>query len=148
MISTADSLLILSSTELTENLLKPASRKMQQISDKQQLRLSRIITALLAGIALVLAWISGDNTFIFSLVSYVWAGIGGTFSVVVLLTLFWKKYSGKAVLATIVTGLTFTIIWINTGMEEVVSSRLLTFFIALLAAMLATWLWPTQKYNT
>jgi sodium/proline symporter len=148
MISTADSLLILSSTELTENLLKPASRKMQQISDKQQLKLSRMITALLAVIALVLAWVSGDNTFIFSLVSYVWAGIGGTFSVVVLLTLFWKKYSGKAVLATIITGLTFTIIWINTGMEEVISSRLLTFFVALVVAVVSAYVWPDkQKVN-
>jgi len=145
MISTADSLLILSSTELTENLLKPASRKMQQISNKKQLRLSRIITALLAVIALGVAWISGDNTFIFSLVSYVWAGIGGTFSVVVLLTLFWKRYHGKAVLVTIVTGLTFTIIWINTGMEEVITSRLLTFFVALAAAIIATYSWSEQQ---
>jgi len=145
MISTADSLLILSSTELTENLLKPASKKMQNISSRKQLQLSRIITAILAIIALGLAWISGDNTFIFSLVSYVWAGIGGTFSVVVLLTLFWKKYHGKAVLATIVTGLAFTIIWINTGMEEVFTSRLLTFFVALAVAVATTYLIPDKN---
>ncbi|RLD47759.1 MAG: sodium/proline symporter [Bacteroidetes bacterium] len=145
MISTADSLLILSSTELTENLLKPASKKMQNISNKQQLFISRGITALLAVIALSLALISGDNTFIFSLVSYVWAGIGGTFSVVVLLTLFWKKYHGRAVLATIVTGITFTIIWINTGMEEVITSRLLTFFVALATAIITTYVWPAPK---
>jgi len=145
MISTADSLLILSSTELTENLLKPASKKMQNISNRKQLQLSRIITALLAIIALGLAWFSGDNTFIFSLVSYVWAGIGGTFSVVVLLTLFWKKYHGKAVLATIVTGLAFTIIWINTGMEEVFTSRLLTFFVALATAIIGVYLIPEKK---
>lgn len=145
MISTADSLLILSSTELTENLLKPASKKMQSITSKQQLFLSRLITALLAVIALALAWFAGDNTFIFSLVSYVWAGIGGTFSVVVLLTLFWKKYHGKAVLVTIVTGLLFTIIWINTGMEEVITSRILTFFVALFVAVLSTYMFPEKK---
>ena len=147
MISTADSLLILSSTELTENLLKPASKKMQNISNKHQLFISRVITALLAVIALTLALISGDNTFIFSLVSYVWAGIGGTFSVVVLLTLFWKKYHGRAVLATIVTGIAFTIIWINTGMEKVITSRLLTFFVALAAAIITTYVWPAPKLN-
>lgn len=140
MISTADSLLILSSTELTENLLKPASKKMRGISPKQQLLLSRMMTAILALIALALAYFSGDQTFIFSLVSYVWAGIGGTFSVVVLLTLFWKRYHGKAVLVTIITGLAFTIIWINSGMEQVISSRILTFLVALSAAILATYL--------
>lgn len=140
MISTADSLLILSSTELTENLLKPASKKMRNISDKQQLRLSRFMTAILAVIALTLAYFAGDKTFIFSLVSYVWAGIGGTFSIVILLTLFWKKYHGKAVIITIISGLVFTIIWINTGMEEVITSRILTFFVALISGVLATFL--------
>ncbi len=120
---------------------------MQNISNKHQLFISRVITALLAVIALTLALISGDNTFIFSLVSYVWAGIGGTFSVVVLLTLFWKKYHGRAVLATIVTGIAFTIIWINTGMEKVITSRLLTFFVALAAAIITTYVWPAPKLN-
>lgn len=148
MISTADSLLILSSTELTENLLKPASKKMRGISDKKQLQISRIMTAFLALIALSLAYFAGDKTFIFSLVSYVWAGIGGTFSIVVLLTLFWKRYHGKAVLATIITGLIFTIVWINTGMEEVISSRILTFFVALTAAIIATYLFPQKEEAT
>jgi len=145
MISTADSLLILSSTELTENLLKPASKKMRGISGKKQLQLSRMMTALLAVIALALAYLAGDKAFIFSLVSYVWAGIGGTFSVVVLLTLFWKRYHGTAVLITIITGITFTIVWINIGMEEVITSRILTFFVALLAAILSTYLFSEKN---
>ena len=145
MISTADSLLILSSTELTENLLKPASKKMRGISSKQQLLISRIMTAVLAIIALSLAYFAGEQTFIFSLVSYVWAGIGGTFSVVVLLTLFWKRYHGKAVLVTIITGLAFTIIWINSGMEQVISSRILTFFVALTVGILSSYIIPNKR---
>ena len=136
MISTADSLLILSATELSENLIKPAFKK--DISGKQSLKHSRIITALLALIALFLAYLIGDGTFIFTLVSYVWAGIGGTFSVVILLTLFWKRFHGKAVIITIITGMSFTIIWISTGMEEYYTSRILTFFVATLAAIIST----------
>lgn len=138
MISTADSLLILSATEFSENLLKPLSKKHSKADNKKNLVLSRVITALLALVALFLAWLNGDNKFIFTLVSYVWAGIGGTFSVVVLYTLFWKRYNGKAVIATIVYGISFTVIWINTGMEEIVSSRITTFVTTLIVGFAAT----------
>lgn len=139
MISTADSLLILSATELSENLLKPLFGK--DIKQRDTLMQSRIVTASLAVVALLLAYYSPSDL-IFTLVSYVWAGIGGTFSVVILLSLFWKKYHGKAVIVTIVTGMLFTIIWISTGMEQEITSRLLTFFVALLAAVLSSYLLP------
>ncbi len=143
MISTADSLLILSATEFSENILKPLAKNID--SKKSGLFLSRLITASLAVIALFIAWLNGDNRFIFSLVSYVWAGIGGTFSVVVLLTLFWKRYHGKAVVVTIVYGITFTVIWINSGMEEVITSRLMTFVTTFVVAVLATYMIPRRK---
>ncbi len=140
MTSTANSLLILSATELSENLIKPAMKKS---GARNSLLHSRIITSILAIVALIIADILPQE-YIFTLVSYVWAGIGGTFSVVVLLSLFWKKYHGKAVLATIISGLTFTIIWISTGMDEVVTSRLLTFFVAGIVAITFTYLLPKK----
>jgi sodium/proline symporter len=65
--------------------------------------------------------------------------------VVILLTLFWEKYNGKAVLATIISGLVFTIVWISTGMEEVITSRILTFFVAGTVAVLFTCLAPEKS---
>jgi sodium/proline symporter len=140
MISTADSLLILSATELSENLIKPLFQK--KISMHKSLLHSRIITAMLAVIALILAYLAGDGTFIFTLVSYVWAGIGGTFSIVILFTLFWKRFYGNAALITIIVGMLFTIVWISSGMEEVLTSRILTFFVAGITAIIATLLSP------
>jgi sodium/proline symporter len=142
MISTADSLLILSATELSENLLKPTLN--QKLDKRKSLKQSRIVTALLAVIALILAYFSPDKL-IFTLVSYVWAGIGGTFSVVILLTLFWKRFHGIAALATISIGMLFTIIWISTGMEKVITSRILTFFVALFVAIVVTYLVKHEK---
>ncbi len=133
MTSTANSLLILSSTELSEGFLKPFLK-----SDKNTLLRSRIITTLLAFIALGLAYVLPSN-FIHTLVGWVWAGIGGTFSVVILLTLFWKKYHTKAAILTIIVGLFFTIIWITSGMDKVITSRILTFFVAGLVAVLGTY---------
>lgn len=111
MVSTADSLLILSATELSEGLLK------KEGEEKSALRRSRIVTAALAVIALAIAYVS-PSKLIFTLVSYVWAGIGCTFSVVIIFSLFWKKFHGRAALATIISGLLFTILWISGGYEQ------------------------------
>ncbi|MGD9976935.1 MAG: sodium/proline symporter [Bacteroidales bacterium] len=140
MVSTADSLLILSSTELSENIVKPFRKS---ITEKQALLQSRVITALLAIVALAIAYISPQKV-IFTLVSYVWAGIGCTFSVVILLTLFWKKFHGKAALTTIIAGMAFTIIWISTGMDEIITAKLVNFFFAGLVAIISTYLFSKK----
>ena len=141
MISTADSLLILSSTELSENILK--SNRGAEKSGNDLVR-SRVATAVLAVIALVVAYLS-PSKLIYTLVGYVWAGIGGTFSIVILFTLFWKRYSGRAVLVTIITGMLFTIIWISTGMEEVITARIMTFLVAGLVAVVSTFLFASLE---
>lgn len=114
MISTADSLLILSATELTRTLGRDDTEESQGSS---ALRRYRITTALLAVVAVALSYIS-PSKLIFTLVSYVWAGIGCTFSVVILLSLFWKRYHGRAALITIIAGILFTIGWISGGFEQ------------------------------
>jgi len=140
MISTADSLLILSSTELSENILKPHKKSSKsRVSD---LARSRIVTAVLVVIALILAYVS-PSKLIFTIVGYVWAGVGGTFSVVILLTLFWKRFHGKAALVTIVTGMVFTIFWISSELDaKVITARVMTFFVAGIVAIVSTFLFP------
>ncbi|MBN1163097.1 MAG: sodium/proline symporter [Candidatus Krumholzibacteriota bacterium] len=139
MISTADSLLILSSTELSENIIKPVLKSGRRNFDAN-LVCSRVVTALLAAIALLLASIF-PSRLIHQIVGFVWAGIGGTFSIVILLTLFWKRYHGRAVLLTMIAGLLFTIIWMVTGMEERISARVMTFVVSGVVAVLATFIW-------
>jgi len=142
IISTANSLLILSATELSENIVKPLRGR--NTDSKTSLLYSRIITAILSVIALVLAYFSSGNL-IYTIVGYVWAGIGSTFSVVILLTLFWKRFHGIAALLTIISGLLFTIIWISTEMDKIVTSRLLTFIVALVVAVLSTYLFKKRE---
>jgi sodium/proline symporter len=141
MISTADSLLILSSTELSENILKRQKSKLTHLAR------SRIVTAVLAGIALLLAYFS-PSKLIFTIVGYVWAGVGGTFSIVILLTLFWKRFHGKAALITIITGMLFTIIWISTGLDaKIITARVMTFLVAGIVAIISTLLFPKKLIN-
>jgi len=141
MISTADSLLILSSSELSENLIKPLTKKR---SAAECLGRSRLITALLAIVALGLAYLF-PSRLVYSMVGYVWAGIGGTFSVVILFSLFWKRYHGRAVIATIISGLLFTVLWSVTGMNAKITSRLLTFFVAGAVAIITTFIFPRKS---
>ncbi|MCF8368002.1 MAG: sodium/proline symporter [Bacteroidales bacterium] len=140
VISTANSLLILSATELSENLIKP----LRDTSAKNALLQSRLVTAILSLIALMLAYFIKDDL-IYTVVGYVWAGIGGTFSVVILLSLFWKRFHGKAALLTIISGLVFTIIWISTGLDEIITSRFMTFLVAMVVAVGGTYFLPGQK---
>ena len=141
IISTANSLLILSATELSENLIKPLRPAADNSRDG--LLQSRVVTAALSAIALLLAYLSRGDL-IYTIVGYVWAGIGGTFSVVILLTLFWKRFHGTAALLTIITGLTFTIIWISTGMEAIITARIMTFVVAGIIAIASTYLFPRR----
>ncbi len=137
IISTANSLLIVSSTELSENLVKPWSG---ENSFFVSLNGSRIITASLAVSALVLTYFLPSNL-VFTIVGYVWAGVGCTFSVVILLTLFWKRFHGKAALITIITGLVFTIFWISSGLDsQIISARVMTFVVAGIVAVVSTFM--------
>ena len=110
------------------------SMRFMSIKNAQQARIGRnvgITWTILAYIgSLCIGWIG---------VGYVWAGIGSTFSVVILLSLFWKRYHGKAALITIITGIVFTIVWISSGLDEkVITARVMTFFVAGLAAIIST----------
>ena len=117
MISTADSLLILSATELSESLLRKKGKEEKEAYAGKTLRRHRITTAVIAVVALILSYLTPSNL-IFTIVSYVWAGIGCTFSVVILFSLFWKRFHGKAAIITIISGILFTIFWINGGFEQ------------------------------
>lgn len=135
IMSTADSLLILSATELSETLIKPYFLK----NKHKTLFVSRMVTVFIALFALIAAFFAPTNL-IYTLVGYVWAGIGGTFSVVVLLALFWKRFHALAAIITIIVGISFTIVWISTGMDEVITSRILAFFVAGIIAVLSTFI--------
>jgi sodium/proline symporter len=117
MISTADSLLILSATELSESILKKQGKNKMEDSSAKTLRRHRITTAMIAVVALTLSYLS-PSKLIFTVVSYVWAGIGCTFSVVILFTLFWKRFNGRAAIITVISGILFTIFWISGGFEQ------------------------------
>ena len=54
-----------------------------------------------------------ENSSIFGLVSYAWAGFGATFGPLVILALFWRGATARGAIAGIIAGGATVIIWHN-----------------------------------
>lgn len=105
IMSTIDSLLVLASSAITRDCYQQIFHP--DLEDRKLSRLSRLITFLLAvialGVALTVAVLSPTRT-IFWFVMFGWFGIAATFCPVILLSLFWKKYTEKAAIVSMCTG--------------------------------------------
>lgn len=140
LISTADSLLVLAANEFSVNIIKRYFVKIS--SPRQELNLARLMTALMAVLALGAAYIVPSNL-IFKIIGYVWAGIGDPFSVVIMLTFFWKKFSAKGALAVVCVGMPFTIFWVMSGLDtKVIPALFMSFVVSLIVGVAASMLCP------
>ena len=101
-----------------------------KLTDRQLVRISRISILIFGVIGVIIALVS--ESLVYLVVSWAWAGIGCTLSPAILLTFFWKRYSSTGVIATILSGLLSTILWISTPLEEMITSRFTTFVIAMI----------------
>lgn len=137
MLSTADSMLIVTSSEFTENILKPVILKGKHIDPKKELLISRSVTVIVGLLALVLAFVL-PATMVYSIVSFAWASMGNPFAVVTCATIFWDKYTGTAALWTMICGFFGTVLWQVSPMNAVIDARLVGVFPALLAAYFVT----------
>lgn len=107
--STADSQLLVASSAFSHDIYKGLIKK--DASAKEILLVSRIAVLVISVIGFVLAW--DENSSIFSLVSYAWAGFGATFGPLVLLALFWRNATAKGATAGLIVGGITVILWHN-----------------------------------
>ncbi|MBB3870262.1 Na+/proline symporter [Parageobacillus toebii NBRC 107807] len=107
------------------------------------MKISRIVV-IIAGIAGLIIALTSESL-VYLVVSWAWAGVGCTLSPAIILTFIWKRYSGIGVIATIIAGFASTIIWISSPLEAIISSRFTTFFIAMLAGVLFSLLFPDKE---
>jgi Na+/proline symporter len=105
IMSTIDSLLIVASSAITRDFYQKIFHP--EIADGKLSRLSRRVTLAMALLALALSFtvavLSPDRT-IFWFVIFGWSGIAATFCPVIILSLFWKAYSEKGAIASMITG--------------------------------------------
>ncbi len=107
--STADSQLLVASSAFSQDIFKGLIKK--DASVKEVLSISRIAVFIIAAIAFVLSL--DENSSIFGLVSYAWAGFGATFGPLILLALFWKGTTAKGAIAGLITGGVTVVAWHN-----------------------------------
>jgi len=141
LMSTADSQLIVLTGTITNDIVNKGLGI--KLTEAKRVMLARIVIVIAGAIAFILALTTED--LVYMLVSWAWAGVGCTFSAVIILTFFWKKYSGAGVIATIVTGFISTVIWMTTPLEEIITSRAATFFIAGIVGIIVSLLVPDEE---
>ncbi|WP_100403746.1 sodium/proline symporter [Bacillus sp. FJAT-42315] len=141
IISTADSQLLVITSSVSEDIVHHALGK--KLTEKQLVTISRvtIITAGILGLVIALT----SKSLVYIVVGWAWAGVGCTLSPAIILTFFWKRYSGIGVIATIIAGFVSTAIWISTPLEEIMTSRVTTFLIAAFFGIVFSLLFPEKK---
>jgi len=105
IMSTIDSLLIVASSAISRDFYQQIFKPNK--TEKQMTNISRVITLSLALLALCLALViavsSPDRT-IFWFAIFGWSGIAATFCPTIILSIFWKGFSEKGAIASMITG--------------------------------------------
>ncbi len=106
-ISSSDSYLLISASAFAKNIYKDVAKK--NATDKQVMTMTRITLLVIALIAVVIAL--DEDSVIFSIVSFAWAGFGATFGPLMLFSLFWKRVNRAGAIAGMVSGAAMVFIW-------------------------------------
>lgn len=134
IMSTVSSQLIVTSSALVEDIYKAIYKS--DASEKHYILLGRIAVLVVAIVAALLAW-EQSNT-ILNLVAFAWAGFGASFGPIVLLALYWRKFTSQGALAGMIVGAVTVFIWGNSALSgylyEIVPGFLLNLIVAIVVS--------------
>ncbi len=106
-ISSSDSYLLIAASAFAKNIYQGVAKK--DATDKQVMLVTRITLLVIALIAIVIAL--DENSVIFSIVSFAWAGFGATFGPLIIFSLFWKRINRAGAIAGMVGGAGMVFLW-------------------------------------
>ncbi len=136
--STADSQLLVASSSFTSDIYKPILRK--NAGDKETLWVGRTVVLIVAVIAYFIASSKAEGAqAIMNLVENAWAGFGSAFGPVVILSVFWRRFTYKGALAGVIAGAVTDVVWLAfikdmTGIYEIIPG----FAVGMIAAVVVT----------
>ena len=154
IMSTVSSLLVMAAGSVTHDLY--AKMINPDLTDGQAARLCRLITIIFAGVSLALAItvsvLSPDRT-IFWFVIFGWAGIAATFCPMMLMSLFWTRFTERAAIASMITGFSMSMIckFVLQEMDSIgpifvaLETMPPSFLCALIVGYVVTILWPDDE---
>jgi sodium/proline symporter len=105
--SSADSYLLIASSAIAQNLFKGLFKR--DATDRQVMWAARITMTIVFIFGIIVA--ADENSSIFRVVSYAWAGFGATFGPLVLLSLFWRRVNFAGALAGMISGGVMVFVW-------------------------------------
>ncbi len=138
--STADSQLLVASSSFTSDIYKPIIRK--QASDKEIMWVGRIVVVIVAIVAFLIASSKGSGAqAIMNMVENAWGLFGAAFGPVVLLSLFWKRFTYKGAVFGIVTGAVVDLVWLfmlsaSTGVYEILPGFIACFVVSVVVSLI------------
>ena len=106
-ISSSDSYLLIATSDVAKNLFGGVVKK--DATDKQIMRISRIVLIAIAVVGIAIAW--DENSIIFEVVSFAWSGFGATFGPIILFSLFWKRVNRAGAIAGMLSGGISVFVW-------------------------------------
>ena len=137
--STADSQLLVASSSFTSDIYKPLIRK--NASNKEVLWVGRAVVFAVAVIAYFIASSKGDGAqAIMNLVENAWAGFGSAFGPVIILSLFWRRFTYKGALAGVISGALVDVLWLAflsgpTGIYELIPGFAVSMVVSVVATL-------------
>ncbi|MBP5379866.1 MAG: sodium/proline symporter [Ruminococcus sp.] len=105
--STSDSQLLAASSSMSENIFKGVFNV--KMSDKISMIVARAVLLVIAACGILLAW--DQDSSVFRVVSFAWAGFGATFGPVMLAALFWKRSNKWGAMAGLIVGAVMVFVW-------------------------------------
>ena len=138
--STADSQLLVASSSFTSDIYKPIFRK--NASDKEVLWIGRLVVLVIAVIAYFIASSKSEGAAaIMTLVDNAWGGFGSAFGPVIILSLFWKRFTYKGAIAGVLGGAIVDVLWMNfltesTGVYELLPGFIAGFIFAVVVSLI------------
>jgi sodium/proline symporter len=133
--STADSQLLASASAFAADVYKPVLRK--NAAEPEMFWAGRIVVIIIALAAVGIASHPGSGT-IMGIVGNAWGVFGAAFGPVILLSLFWKRFTFAGAVAGIVAGAVVDVLWLafmsGTGLYEIIPG----FVAGIIAAVVVT----------
>lgn len=105
--STADSQLLAASSSASENILGGLFK--MNLSETGKMIVARVVLVVISIIGVVIAW--DQDSSVFRIVSFAWAGFGAAFGPVVVLSLFWKRSNKYGAIAGMLAGGIMVFVW-------------------------------------
>ena len=106
-ISSSDSYLLIAASAFSKNLWQRVFHK--EATDKEIMHVGRAALLIIAFLGAIIAM--DENSVIFTIVSFAWAGFGATFGPLMLFSLFWKRTTRSGAIAGMISGGAMVFIW-------------------------------------